>query len=229
MKISRRPASTLTLAPSSGSSRPRGHYTARRPARGASNMKEPRLAPPGAGVPALERFVGKHLLLPRLCRRLSWDDAPALLERQGIELLELAGGRSEARLTERVLVPRQRGLEDSSRFHSFAMVIEHLTIVGRRTTGIVRDLTHGRLPHDPVRTAELKPSGALSLAATVCDYRAMLVEFREAALEQTADRTSSLRFPHPWFGPLSAHTWLCFAPFHQTIHLEQARRIVRLG
>ena len=189
-------------------------------------MDPPRLAPPGAGIPALERWVGKHVLLPRFCRRLSWSDAPALLERQGLELLRLAEGRSEACLTERVLVPRQRGLEDSSRFHSFAMVVEHLTIVGRRTTGIVCDLTHGRRPRDPVRTAELKPTGELSLSATVRDYQTMLVEFREAALDETADRASPLRFPHPWFGPLSAHTWLGFAPFHQTIHLEQARRIL---
>ena len=186
----------------------------------------PKLAPPGAGVPWWQRLAGKYVLLPGYCLRLSWERAPVLLERQGRVLLDLGREHTEAELTRRVLVPPQIGLEDSSRHASYTMVLEHLTIVGGRLTEIVFELTHGRRPSGAVRTADLKPRGDLTPPQAVDAYRAMLASFRQRALEQAGDRASPVRFEHPWFGPLDAYHWLCFAPFHQTIHLVQARRIV---
>ena len=187
----------------------------------------PVLAPPGAGVSALERWVGRRVLLPLYHRRLAWEHVPEHVERQAAALLGPAARLDEPRLTRRVLVPRMIGLEDSSRHHSYAMVLEHLTIVGERATEIVVDLAAGRPPAGAVRTADLKPAGATTGAAAIEAYTAWVARFRRRVLDAAGDRQSPLRFEHPWFGPLDARRWLCFVPFHQAIHLRQARAIRR--
>jgi hypothetical protein len=177
-------------------------------------------------VPWWQRLGGKYVLLPAFGFRLTWDGSAELLERQGRQLIDMAGDREEARLTERVLVPPQIGLEDSSRYYSYAMVLEHLTITGLGVARIVSELTHLRPPSGAVRTAALKPAGGLSLEETVAGYEAMLGEFRRLTIDEAGDRGTPLRFEHPWFGALPAGRWMHFAPFHQTIHLKQARRIL---
>lgn len=187
----------------------------------------PRLAPPGAGVSALERFVGKHWYLRRICAQLSWEKAPRLLEEQAAEFHDLTAGLDEEQLTRPVLVPRLLGLEDSSRFQSYAMVLEHLTIVGLAVVPTIVELTHGRTPAIVIRPEEVKPRGGRPLAEVRTDYRAMIVAFTRAILHDVGDRNSTARHPHPWFGLLSAYQWLCFAPLHQMVHFKQARRICR--
>ena len=92
---------------------------------------------------------------------------------------------------------------------------------------IVVDLTHARAPQGVVRTADLKPRGGRPVEEARADYRGMVEGFTLAVSHEVGDRRSRSRHPHPWFGPLTAYQWLCFAPFHQTIHLAQARRICR--
>jgi len=178
-------------------------------------------------VPAYQRFVGGRLLLPAFCWWLDWDRATDLMDRQANRLAGLAAGQGEERLTRRVLTRPQIGLEDSSRRHSYAMVLEHLTIVGERVASIVVDLANGIGPTEALRTADLKPLGRMTADRSMAEYRAMLERFRHRVTHDARDRASSLRFEHPWFGPLDAYRWLCFAPFHQAIHLKQARRILR--
>jgi len=186
----------------------------------------PDLAAPGAGVPWWQRLGGKYLLLPAYCRRLTWEGVPDLLDSQGTRLLGQPADLSEEQLTRRVLVPRQIGLEDSSRFYSYGMVLDHLTIIGHRVAGIVVELSRSRVPPGRVRTADLKPTGEAGYAESAERYRSMLVEFRRATHERSRNRNSDARYEHPWFGPLDCYQWLCFAPFHQTIHLKQARRVL---
>ncbi len=103
----------------------------------------PRLAPPGAGVPIWQWLAGKYLLLPSYCARLTWDDAPDLMDQQGRDLVALAKDRVDRSLCRPMLIPAQIGLEDSSRNYSYAMVLEHLTIIGHAIARIV-----GLLPDD---------------------------------------------------------------------------------
>jgi hypothetical protein len=186
----------------------------------------PRLAPPGAGVPIWQRLAGRYLLLPGYCARLTWDGVPDLMDQQGHDLVALANDRVDRSLCRPVLIPPQIGLEDSSRNYSYAMVLEHLTIIGHAITRIVVDLSRSMRPPGVVRTADLKPHGKQSAADARRAYRDMLADFRRRTLEEAGDRDSRVRYAHPWFGPLTAFQWICFAPFHQTIHLRQARRIV---
>ncbi len=193
----------------------------------AGKTPEPRLAPPGAGVSALQRFVGKHVILPYFRARLSWERALDLNERQADRLLDLARGAGEELLARRVLVRPQIGLEDSSRFYSYAMVLEHLTIIGEQIAGVIVELSRGRTPPGELRPENLKPGGGMTAERSMSDYRSMVERFRRRIVEDVRDRNSATRFVHPWFGPLTAHAWLSFTPFHQTIHIKQARRILR--
>ena len=187
---------------------------------------EPKLAPPGAGISLLQKLVGQYVLLPLYCRKITWEQVPEKLEQQGESLLRMAEGRSEQELIGRVLVPPQIGLEDSSRYHSYAMVLEHLTIVGNATAEIVFELTHHRRPEGQVKIVDLKPKGGRPAADAMENYRSMLDRFRSRTVDEAGDRKSRLAHPHPWFGSLVALRWLCFAPFHQEIHIKQARLIL---
>lgn len=185
-----------------------------------------RLAPPGAGVPRWQKLAGKYLLLPYWSVRLTWDGACALLCREGGELLALGTGVADELQTRRVLVPPQIGLEDSSRDWSFVMVLEHLVIVGERTAALLAALTRDRVPTTTFDTADLKPAGTVDAVAARESFRSFLCDFPRRAGAEIGERASSARYPHPWFGPLTAREWLCFLPFHQRIHVRQAQRIL---
>jgi hypothetical protein len=147
------------------------------------------------------------------------------MERQASRLIALGAELSPSQRVRRVLVPPQIGLEDSSRFHSWAMILEHLTIAGNGIAAILLELTHGRVPADAVRVARLKPSGGLDAAQAEAGYRTMLRHFRDVIMARDGAWDAGARHIHPWFGPLGARQWACFAPFHQAIHLKQARRV----
>ena len=185
----------------------------------------PKLAPPGAGVPGYQKWVGKHVLLPLWCLSVPPARVPDRMELQAKALEDLARGWSAAQRERRVLVPPQIGLEDSSRFHSWALVVEHLAVIGNSLLGILVELTHGRTPPGEARTEAFKPRGEIGADQAIDEYRAMLRRLRRAIETGCPDWRSPARFPHPWFGPLGARQWASFAPFHQDIHLKQARRI----
>jgi hypothetical protein len=188
--------------------------------------REIRLASPGAGVPVWQRLAGKYLLLPAYVARLSWDGACDLFVREGRQLLDASRGLEESRMKRRVLVPPQIGLEDSSRHWSYAMVLEHLTIMGNLATDVVLGLGRGRVAAPPLSTADLKPRGDGSASEAKGAYREFLSRFERAVRDEMSDRSSPARWSHPWFGPLTARQWVCFMPMHQRIHIRQARRIL---
>lgn len=187
----------------------------------------PQLQAPGAGFPGWQRLAGKYFYLPLWCLWSSWERTPDVLEAQADRLLQGAASLGNALVRRRVLIPPLVGLEDSSRYDSYAMVLEHLTIVGHAVACIVVDLTHGRQHTVALRTAEVKAEGLAAPSKVVADYREMLAAFRRAALDASADRRSPLRHEHPFFGALDAYQWLCFATLHQVVHLKQARAILR--
>jgi hypothetical protein len=191
------------------------------------DREAPQLAPPGAGVSALQRWVGRWVLLPLWCRRLAPPEVPGAMRRQAEVLLALGDGLTEQDRVRRVLVPPQIGLEDSSRFHSWAMVLEHLTIVGGELCAVLTELTRGRSPAAEVRVEALKPRGGIGSEQAVRDYRSMLDRFERVVREDCPDWEAPARHVHPWFGPLGPSQWAVFGPFHQAIHVRQARRIRR--
>jgi hypothetical protein len=128
-------------------------------------------------------------------------------------------------LTKRILVPPQRGLEDSSRYWSLAMVFDHLKIVGQGMQGLIVALSQGNVPDRKVDTARVKPEQ--NDIAAIDAYRL----FAEAAIQvieaAVSNRQSVATLPHPWFGPFTAHQWHWLLAQHVEIHLKQAPAIKR--
>jgi len=183
------------------------------------------LAPPGAGIPAIERLVGGTLFALR--RRLGTRDqfaAQFAAQRHAIHALYHA--RPAATLGRRTLIPRLRGLEDSSRFWSVWMTLDHLRIVNEQIAGVIDALVQGRTPPGVASTAAVKPSpdvgpDAARAHEAACDRFASLLASTPAPALRTAGR-----YAHPWFGPLDAHGWHAMAAMHMGIHRAQIARIL---
>jgi len=182
------------------------------------------LAPPGAGIPLLHR-VAMRWMLGRLPRRLDEARALALFDKEAARLLALAAELTPEQLAERVLVPPQRGLEDSSRYWSIAMVLEHLVIVGDAMAGFAVTLSRGEIPPGKVSIAEVKPAGTQEAVQAVAAFEAMLPRVHALVATRRTPLPARPRYAHPWFGPLSAHQWLCLLAMHQRVHREQAEAI----
>ena len=183
-----------------------------------------RLAEPGAGIPALERWVA-GAGIRALARFASRDAITRRFAQDAQRAIELARGVPEELGRRRVLIPRIAGMEDSSRDWSVYMTLEHLVIVSAGVSGLIRRLCAGREIPGSVRIQDVKldegagPEQADALEDTVLRYG------EEVAAHP--DLRSAKRHPHPWFGPLNALQWHALAAVHNRIHRAQIEQILR--
>ncbi len=181
------------------------------------------LAPPGAGLPTLERWLSSAFL-QTLRALLSKDALTRWLRRETETALALAASLPEALASEPVLLPRVTGLEDSSRCWSANMVLQHLVIVDTGIRQLAEALSGNTSFGREVRIAEVKPelgAGAEQhalLRAAVDDYGRLIATL--------GDLRTSLRHAHPWFGELDLRGWHALAAMHTTAHRRQLQRIV---
>jgi hypothetical protein len=184
---------------------------------------EPPLAPPGAGLPPLELFFGR--LFFRLgCwtgRRGSFDRRIAV-ERAAIRTL--VTGLTAEQAGRRVLIPRIQGLEDSSRYWSVWMVLEHLRIVHTGLAPVIVMLGQNIRPPGQASTARVKPSAEVS-EAVMAEYESA-TDAVVAAIAAVPNLHTRERFTHPWFGSLDAHGWHALIGAHLGIHRRQIERII---
>ncbi len=185
------------------------------------------LAPPGAGIPFWDRWVGRYFAKPWILRRTPWAASEQRFQRLHESLKkELAQFTAEA-LTERVLIPPQRFLEDSSRYWSAAMVARHLTITGKQMEELVIKLSRNEPIPGVADTGTVKPEPERNEASSVAEY----ITFGDTLIERlrsgVLNRESKALFEHPWFGPMRAHEWMGVFSLHTRIHLEQLRAIRR--
>lgn len=129
------------------------------------------------------------------------------------------------RLRDRVLVRRVTGMEDSSRFWSAAMTVEHLNMVGSAILWAIDGLRKREVPTTEPRTADFKPQGILAPAEARTHFLELLE--KAAQWQPPIPRCVGLRYGHPWFGPMDAHQWHCLLAFHQSIHGKQIEAIAK--
>lgn len=183
----------------------------------------PKLAPPGAGLPKLELVVAR-LIFRLALRRSSREKSAATFSLQQREILRLANNCDAAAAGERVLIDRLRGLEDSSRYWSVFMTLDHLCIVNDAISQAITALVAGQMPPRTASIAAVKPDPAI-------DGR-VVAAFEESCwtLEQSVaaapDLHTRLRYAHPWFGPLDAASWHFLAGFHMNLHRRQIEAIL---
>ncbi|MGV3753748.1 MAG: DinB family protein [Verrucomicrobiota bacterium] len=183
-----------------------------------------KLEAPGAGLPKVE-LLAARVIFGWQRARATKESATALIRAESEAMLRLARGCSPEEGKQRVLINRLRGMEDSSRYWSIYMTLEHVRIVNMACLGAIRSLTRGQVPERVASTAAVKPSpevgeGVLGEFEQACD---LLIKTAGGA----GDIRTQARYAHPWFGPLDAAGWYLMAGFHMRLHRRQMEEILR--
>lgn len=184
--------------------------------------QEPKLAAPGAGLPLPERFIATLIFgWKRLTSSPEATTARFRQERAAIRTL--VDNIPAAQRGQQVLIARPRGLEDSSRYWSVWMTLDHLRITNDAFSMAIRSLVNGRVPARRASTADVKPDPNVTAAV-----EAAYEQSCEALLQTIAEcpnLKTPLRYEHPWFGPMDAAGWHVLSAGHMGIHREQLLRI----
>lgn len=188
---------------------------------------EPKLAPPGSGLPKPQRWIAP-LIVPFISTLTSRPVSKDRYIRATQKILEAVKGLTIAQLNQRTLVPSLPGLEDSSRYWSIGMTIDHLLITGDGFKNIIIELTKGGVPPVEVRIENVKPPAqqhGLELLERFESFAKQVIETLDRDVVSQPGWDSKAKLKHPWFGQLSAHQWYWLMAIHQGIHLKQIRAI----
>lgn len=189
----------------------------------SSNVISPAiLQSPGAGLPAFE-LAWLRIYFRGMCAVTSRNTAMQRFKLEAEKILSLAHSVSATEGTVPVLIDRITGIEDSSRYWSVFMVLDHLKIVNEGMTQIIEDLSHDRPFAQEVRIQDVKPH-VHSGPDTVDRFMKSVTNY-EATINQLSMLGHRVRHPHPWFGPMAAHDWHCLAGIHHWVHRRQIERI----
>ncbi|MGJ8677525.1 MAG: hypothetical protein ACSHX0_08410 [Akkermansiaceae bacterium] len=187
-----------------------------------ATQNEPQLAAPGAGLPAPMLFIAKRLF----ALKCKFENKEAFVDgfrKERIKIRELVDSCESEKRAQRVLVPRLRGLEDSSRYYSMWMTLDHLRITNDAFAFLVTELSCGRVPDMTVSTADVKPDPAVTESVEAA-YEASCDAVLNAAAN-AGELKSEAKLAHPWFGIMDAHQWLALANLHMSIHRAQVSAI----
>jgi hypothetical protein len=184
---------------------------------------EPKLAPPGAGLPKLELLIGRLQFALRR-RRGNRESFNAHFQREREAIRKLVASSDAESGARRVLIARPRGMEDSSRYWSVWMTLDHLRIVNSSITRIIGALAKGVTPPGRSSTAAGKPSPDAT-ASLAKDYEESCDAFLKM-VAATPNLKSAAKYQHPWFGPLDGSGWHALASGHMGIHRVQIERII---
>ncbi len=183
----------------------------------------PLLAPPGAGLPKIELFFAR-LLIGFKRMRGTREAFTAEFVRERDAILALVRPLPPETAAKRVLIKRLPGIEDSSRYWSVWMTLDHLRIVNDAFTGTIKTLVEEKTPDRVASTAAVKPDPNAG-AAVVGEFERSCEAFLK--ISKTApDLRTKARFKHPWFGPLDAASWHALGGLHLNLHRRQIERIL---
>lgn len=191
----------------------------------SSDPQVPKLAPPGAGVPFLQKLGMKYFIKPFIAAKTPWEVSEKNFRRVNEKILAEIKDLTDTQLSTRVLVPPQTGLEDSSRYWSISMALEHLVIVSSEMARLVPLLSKGLIPEGKADTAAVKPHGEMSTQESLKQFKKFITTDFEKLNSSIENRDSKTRFLHPWFGEMTAKEWYWLLPMHHGLHLKQIREI----
>lgn len=196
-------------------------------------QSEPQLDAPGAGLPFFQGLYARWILFPRMMRRYDGAASVAAFTRETAKIIDLSEKMDEEAFFTRVLVDPLPALEDSSRYWSAAMVLEHLMLCMRPMTQIADTLAKGQAMNVRISTADVKPKGgrATDKAGWLKMFRASADECAArlaaiATLPQVAEPPKGApKVHHPFFGPIHAKGWVWVMGAHQITHRRQLAQI----
>jgi hypothetical protein len=167
----------------------------------------------------------RRLMFDMYCRLRPGKTPRQVFQSEGQRLLALAERLPHEFLTKRVPAATPWAIEAGPREWSVGMVLAHLVDSGSAFAECIRELGQGKEPAAPGDFTTIHPRGGDPLRI-VDEYRRLLQEYARAAAWDFARRGAGLTHPHPYFGQLTAHGWLCLAALHQAVHRRQVERII---
>ena len=185
--------------------------------------QNPNLQAPGMGLPKIELYIARFLVGAKL-KLTSQEKATEIFASEAHKIIDLVGSFQTELASKQVLIDRLRGLEDSSRYWSLYMTLEHLRIVNSFTIDVIQSLLAGVKPKTIVSTAAVKPQVCVS-SEVVQKFQSVCEEFK-SIFPPNKDLQSNVTLAHPWFGELNAKQWHFFAGFHMALHRKQMLKII---
>jgi uncharacterized damage-inducible protein DinB len=192
------------------------------------NATDPLLQKPGAGLPWVETLLLRYWHIPRLSKKMSWDECDRFFVRECQRILTLIENVSSASLKTKVLVDPLPGLEDSSRFWSVAMTLEHILIVSHELAKVIETLSRGEKLLEEIEIAKVKPLGVANSEKVLQEFRDLGSNFTTELNSRVLDRRSPATHNHPWFGKLNTNQWHWLVASHVAIHRKQIQQIVKV-
>jgi hypothetical protein len=185
------------------------------------------LLPPGTPLPLLQRLLLRLYLGPFKARKAQWQTSRSQFEKVSAKSLVLLEEIPRKLWDQKILVPPQKGLEDSSRCWSINETLEHMVIVGMSVAQIMKDLGANKDSSLVVNTAAAKPKGKLNAERAHNDYVQFLEHISKDLDSQIQNRQSKKTCLHPWFGQFGVSEWNWLLGMHQSIHYIQLKNIVK--
>lgn len=188
----------------------------------------PKLDPAGAGLPWFENFLLKHFYFPWKVSKHSWTENLEKFQKETNKIVKIVEKVSEEDFQTRILIPRLPGMEDSSRYWSVALTIDHMCITIGGMTMVAVELAKGNPLSVSVDTATVKPQ--LDHIAT----KTKMIETLEKTVRESINLLSSYentaskkyKLNHPWFGKINSLGWVWVLGQHQALHRKQIQMIV---
>lgn len=185
---------------------------------------EPKLAKPGSGLPIPLRWIARFMV-PYRAQKSNWNENAQRYSRYSQAIDEIVKSLTTDQLNQKILVDPIVGLEDSSRYWSIAMTLDHIMIVSTHISQVVSELSHDKIPAVEVRVENVKPPAQLHDLNIVAKFnRFWPVLISSISIGPDLNQT---KLKHPWFGKLNAHQWFYILCMHQGIHLKQIKEISR--
>src|SRR5690242_14290838 len=185
---------------------------------------EPNRAPPGAGLPKIELIIARAIFTWR-GRKATREGVNARFQNERDVIRSLARSIDVDAAARRILIPRLRGMEDSSRYWSVWMTLEHLRMVHEMVNRTIGALAKGTLPPGKVNTANVKPKPNVT-AAVMAEFERSCDDLL-ATVAAVPNLRTKVRHVHPWFGPLDAGGWHMLAAGHLGVHRTQIEQIIQ--
>jgi hypothetical protein len=174
----------------------------------------------------MELLIVKNIKLPLAFATTSNAQAMKMFLQEARYHVDLVSKLTPANRDLKVLVPKLPSIEDSSRFWSAGMVLEHLIIVGERIGVVVQSLSGGKMPTGMSSIADMKPPGKIGGEQIIEEYATFVDRFikRMNNIEPSVNKRN-ISYSHPWFGPLGVNQWICLSALHQKTHTKHLQAI----
>lgn len=188
-------------------------------------QQTPQLDAPGAGIPFHHRLLMRWYVRPRIAATSDWLHNEKLFYKIHGTILNEVSSVPYNKWSAKILIPPQRGLEDSSRFWNLKETLEHIVIVGTGIQSLVVRLSNDQRPEIEVDTAKVKPVGQMAPEETLIHFEEYVTSCIGKINEAKGPHLRRSTWQHPWFGPMNAHEWFWLLPIHAGLHLQQIREI----